>query len=153
MLGYSWELREEALEVVGNLLSGMNGGGGIEFGGGGALGGGGSIIIGGLDLSTTAATFEGVRDLATISSIADESVDSIDCLLSEADVRGREMKAEAEAEPVESLVEEARGIMLAALEGEGAATLGKAVVVGPAEGGGEMNWNCCEGLNEGEGAC
>ena len=26
--------------------------------------------------------------------------------------------------------------------GEGAATLGSEIVVGPADGGGEMNWNC-----------
>lgn len=111
----------------------MNGGGGIELGGGGARGGGGSIIIGGRDLSTTLATFEGVRDRETMSSIADDSVDSIDCLLSEAEVRGRGMKAE----PAESRDE---GTTLE--EGEGAATLGKVVVVGPADGGGEMNWNC-----------
>ena len=88
----------EVVEVVGNLLSGMYWGGGIEFGGGGARGGGGSIIIGGRDLSTTVATFEGVRDRATISSIADDKVDSIDCLLSEAEVRALAMKGE----PLES---------------------------------------------------
>ena len=97
-------------------------------GGGGARGGGGNTIMGGLDLSTPVATFEGVRERAVASSAtAADNVDSIDCRRSERAVRGRGMNEEVESRR-------------AAMEGLGVA--GRAVVVGPADGGGEMNWNC-----------
>lgn len=99
------------------------------LGGGGRRGGGGRTIMGGLDLSITVAPPEGVRERVMTSSTALESVDSMDCLLSEVEVRGRDKKEAPDSR----------------CEGEGAATMGKDVVVGPADGGGEINWNCCEG--------
>ena len=100
------------------------------FGGGGARGGGGNTIIGGLDLSTTDATFEGVRERATTSSMiaAADNVDSMDFRRSECEVRGRGINELEDS--------------LRPTDGEGAETGGKEMVVGPAEGGGEMNWNC-----------
>ena len=53
------------------------------LGGGGCRGGGGSTIIGGRDLSTRLGSIDGVRDRLTTSSNTDDSVDSMDCLLSE----------------------------------------------------------------------
>ena len=107
-------------EDLGCRCSGINDGGGILLGGG-WRGGGGRTIIGGRVLSTT---FDGVRERAIASSRANESVDSIDCRRSERAVRGRGMNEEVESRK-------------AAMEGLGVA--GRAVVVGPADGGGEMN--------------
>lgn len=122
-------ISRDAVEEVGNLRSGINCGGGIELGGGGWRGGGGSTIIGGLDLSIADATLDGVRERATISSITDERADSIDCRLSEVEVRGRGMNVAFESR-LETF-----------WDCEGAAEIGNEVVVGPADGGGEINWN------------
>ena len=118
----------DEVEIVVCLFSGMNWGGGMLLGGGGARGGGGSIIIGGLDLSTTDGTFEGVRERVSASStIAADNVDSMDCRRSEAAVRGRGMNDALVSRSVAS---------------GGTGGMGNAVVVGPADGGGDMNWNC-----------
>ena len=53
------------------------------LGGGGCRGGGGSTIMGGRDLSIRFGSIEGVRDRLTTSSSTDDSVDSMDCRLSE----------------------------------------------------------------------
>lgn len=120
--------REDVVDVVGNRLSGMKGGGSIVFGGGGCRGGGGRIIMGGRDLSTTEGTLEGVRVRTTISSTAVAKVDSIETFLSDKVLRGRDMNV-----GMESL-----------RFGEGEATIGNEAVVGLADGGAEMNWNCCD---------
>lgn len=86
--------------------------------------------MGGRDLSMFGNT-DGVRERLTTSSMADERVDSMDCRRSEWEVRGRAMKVAFAS----------RIVVL----GEGAATtagMGVVVVVGPADEGGEMNWNC-----------
>lgn len=89
------------------------------------------VIIGGRDLSTAAGdTFDGVRERTKASSLADDNVDSIDCLRSECEVRGRGMKEVAESRS--GVLE---GVVMNCCE----------AVVGPAEGGGERNWNCWEG--------
>ena len=93
------------------------------------------VIIGGRDLSMTAGpTLDGVRERVIASSRADDNVDSIDCLRSECDVRGRGMR-DGRSEVVVSrtgVVEVEEGAVMNCCE----------EVVGPAEGGGEMNWNC-----------
>jgi hypothetical protein len=94
-------------------------------------------IIGGRDLSTTAGvTFDGVRERTKASSLANDNVDSMDCLRSECDVRGRGigvgMRDAGISRTVELDVEE--GAVMNCCE----------EVVGPADGGGEMNWNCWE---------
>lgn len=53
------------------------------FGGGGARGGGGKVIIGGRDLSMAMGMMDGVRARLEMSSMTDDSVDSMDCLRSE----------------------------------------------------------------------
>ena len=80
-------------------------------------------------MSTTAGlTFDGVRERTKASSLADDNVDSIDCLRSECEVRGRGIKDAVESRS-EALGE---GVVINCCE----------EVVGPAEGGGEINWNC-----------
>lgn len=133
----------EDVDVVCCRFSGMNDGGGMAVGGGGCRGGGGIVIIGGRDLSTTpGATPDGVRERATASSRADDSVDSMDCLRSECDVRGRGM-SDGISEAAVSLTAVVAVVVVGTVEG--AVMNCCEDVVGPAEGGGEMNWNCCEG--------
>src|ERR1700730_2203901 len=79
--------------------------------------------MGGLDLSTVRVP-EGALDRG--GSSIDEIADSMDCLLSE---RGRGMGPNVAEE---SLSDIGDGVLI-----------GKIVEVGPADGGGEMNWNCC----------
>ncbi len=106
------------------------------LGGGGARGGGGNTIIGGRDLSMF-GSIDGVRDRLTTSSRTDDNVDSMDCRLSDCEVRGRAMNVAFASRMV--------------VFGEGAATTvvdtvaeGTVVVaVGPADEG-AMNWNCWE---------
>lgn len=88
--------------------------------------------MGGRDLSIPLGAVDDVRDRVTASSIMEDSVESMDCLLSECDVRGR-------GTTVDSL------IVVLGVGGAGTEeVMGIVVVVGPAEEGGEMNWNCCE---------
>ena len=114
------------------LFSGMNGGGNMLFGGGGCRGGGGSTIIGGRDLSMF-GNIDGVRERLTTSSRTDESVDSMDCRLSECDVRGRAMNVAFASRMV--VFGEGEG---AATDEDGAGGGDEGAVVD--EGG--MNWNC-----------
>ena len=93
------------------------------------------VIIGGRDLSTTAGdTFDGVRERTKASSLADDNVDSMDCLRSECDVRGRGIREGMRDAGISRTVELVEGAVMNCCED----------VVGPAEGGGEMNWNCWE---------
>ena len=111
------------------------------FGGGGCRGGGGSTIIGGRDLSMLGST-EAVRDRLPSSSTTEDKVDSMDCRLSDCDVRGRAMQVALTSRMV---VLGSRMVVL----GEGVATdvgiegstEGAAAGLDPVEEGG-MNWNC-----------
>ena len=104
------------------------------LGGGGCRGGGGKTIMGGRDLSMLGST-EGVRDRVNTSSITEDKVDSIDCRLSEWEVRGRAMNVAFASRMVVFGDGEATED---GIEGVGEAVV---VVVGHADDGG-MNWNC-----------
>jgi hypothetical protein len=115
-------------------LSGIKLGGGM-FVGGGARGGGGSDIIGGRVLSTTLSVLEGTRERGA-SSMMEEIADSIDCLRSEWEVRGRMPNVAFDSRKMADGVGAGTGV--------GMTTDANALIVPAAvdAAAGAMNWNC-----------